>query len=331
MNDTVSIIVPVYNRAEYIEECVASVLSQSYQNFEIILVDDGSSDNSNSICLNLAEKDPRIKFFSIEHSGVSIARNKALQEAKGDYLFFLDSDDIIHPSLLEALVTLIKENNCEIAATEVLNVSEKYWAKVYEKIEKSDCKYEGSYLDHTKTIDALFMYQCPISVIGGIMIRRDFVGDTQFNSDIYIGEDFLFIYENVIKGASAAFLKQKWYYVRLHKSNSSWDFEFSGFMNRFLRREIVWKNEEALGRKVYADTQKSAVLWLYLSFIERNGITKTDEQQMRSIMKSHRKDLYSSFGLKEKIIYIIFVYTPLSYKFVHSVFRKIKTILKKGV
>lgn len=101
---TVSVIISVYNRENYIEECLLSVLEQSHKDFEIVLVDDGSTDNTLAICEALAEKEPRIKIIKGEHKGVSAARNLALDNAIGEYLFFLDSDDTIHPLLLEALV-----------------------------------------------------------------------------------------------------------------------------------------------------------------------------------------------------------------------------------
>lgn len=104
MNRRVSVIIPVYNREKYIEEAVKSVLAQSLKDFEIIIVDDGSTDSTVQICRRLSERDERIRLFSSGHFGVSAARNKGIKNSSGDYIFFLDSDDIIHPLLLETLV-----------------------------------------------------------------------------------------------------------------------------------------------------------------------------------------------------------------------------------
>jgi len=99
-----SIIVPVYNVEQYINRCVDSILAQTYQNFELILVDDGSPDNSGKICDEYARKDSRIKVIHIPNGGVSNARNTGLDAASGDYIVFVDSDDWILPNHIEQLL-----------------------------------------------------------------------------------------------------------------------------------------------------------------------------------------------------------------------------------
>jgi len=88
-----SVIVPVYNVEKYLHECVDSVLNQTYPEYEIILVDDGSTDNSKSICDHYSQLDQRIRVFHTSNSGVSTARNIGIQKAIGEYVLFLDSDD----------------------------------------------------------------------------------------------------------------------------------------------------------------------------------------------------------------------------------------------
>ena len=104
MNDLISIVVPVYNKEEYLEECIKSVLQQTYKNFQLILVDDGSKDNSLSICNKYAKTDNRIKVIHQENQGVSVARNRGLLASDGRYLLFLDADDFwIYSDGLETL------------------------------------------------------------------------------------------------------------------------------------------------------------------------------------------------------------------------------------
>ena len=103
----VSIIIPVYKVEPYIEECVSSVLGQTYTNLEIILVDDGSPDKCPMICDSYAQKDNRIKVIHKKNGGLSDARNAGLREATGDYVYFLDSDDTIYPDAIENLVRVV--------------------------------------------------------------------------------------------------------------------------------------------------------------------------------------------------------------------------------
>ena len=91
----ISVIIPVYNVEKWLNKCVDSILSQSYENFEVILVNDGSTDKSKDICDQYLKEDNRVKVFDILNSGQSVARNIGLKEAKGDYILFIDSDDYI--------------------------------------------------------------------------------------------------------------------------------------------------------------------------------------------------------------------------------------------
>ena len=118
MSDLISVIIPVYNAAPYINICIQSVLQQTYSCFELLLVDDGSQDESRDICEKVGQTDNRIRFFPQEHRGVSAARNKALKAAKGNYVFFLDSDDSIHPCLLETLHTVLNRTQASLVVAE---------------------------------------------------------------------------------------------------------------------------------------------------------------------------------------------------------------------
>ena len=108
MNELVSIIVPVYNVEKYIKKCVDSLITQTYSNLEIILVNDGSPDNSGKICDEYAQSDSRIKVIHKANGGLSDARNTGIDIAEGQYIFFLDSDDWIDCQCIEKLHNLIK-------------------------------------------------------------------------------------------------------------------------------------------------------------------------------------------------------------------------------
>ena len=112
----ISVIVPIYNVEKYVGECVDSIINQSYKNLEIILVDDGSTDNSGKICDCYAEKDCRIKVVHRENGGLSEARNSGLDLAKGEYLTFVDSDDVILGDCIEMLYNLLINKGADVSA-----------------------------------------------------------------------------------------------------------------------------------------------------------------------------------------------------------------------
>ena len=115
MNPKVSIIVPIYNSEKYMSKCIESILNQTLSEIEIILVNDGSTDNSRKIIENYAKKDNRIKVIHQQNSGPSVARNKGIRIAKGKYIGFVDSDDYIEPNMYEELYNNANNKNIEVA------------------------------------------------------------------------------------------------------------------------------------------------------------------------------------------------------------------------
>lgn len=115
MDPIISIIVPIYNVGKYLPKCIESILNQTFKNFELILVNDGSTDNSGVVCDDYAKKDTRIKIIHKSNGGVSSARNAGLYVAKGEYIGFVDPDDYIDKNMYEKLYRLCIDNNSDIA------------------------------------------------------------------------------------------------------------------------------------------------------------------------------------------------------------------------
>lgn len=109
-----SIIIPIYNTEQYLAECINSVINQSYQNIEIILINDGSPLNADEICNEYANKDSRIKYFSKQNEGVAVARNYGISKATGDYIFFMDSDDSIEKDFIKNIANTTMNNSADL-------------------------------------------------------------------------------------------------------------------------------------------------------------------------------------------------------------------------
>lgn len=125
MNVLISIIVPVYNSKEYINKCLDSILNQSYENFEVILINDGSTDNSLLILEEYETNDKRIKVFSIDNAGQGNARNVGLTKSSGEYIAYIDSDDHIEQNYLELLVSKAKSNSSDLIVCKYNRIFEK--------------------------------------------------------------------------------------------------------------------------------------------------------------------------------------------------------------
>ena len=209
MEELISIIVPVYNSESYIGGCIESVLNQTYPYFEVILADDGSKDKSRDLCESFCRKDERVRLLNLEHRGVSAARNRAMEAARGEYLFFLDSDDVIHPQLLEALLGLLRRDHAAIATETRFYAGGGAFRKPTEWRQEEDCTGESMYLDCDAAIDYrnFGSPETTLYVIGGKLISRNALGQVRFNEKLTHGEDTLFLYELIAAGGDVSVLK----------------------------------------------------------------------------------------------------------------------------
>lgn len=155
--EKVSVIIPVYNNEKYLNQCVESVLKQTYTNLEIILIDDGSTDRTPEICEHLREQDPRIRVFHKENGGIGSSRNSGLTLASGDYILFVDSDDWIEPDCIKTLYNQLKTNNADIAIGNFMRFDEEtavtyfqttkndYFEKTYTPVEWFKHEYDSKF------------------------------------------------------------------------------------------------------------------------------------------------------------------------------------------
>ena len=192
--EKISIIVPVYKVEEYLDECVESIVSQTYKNLEIILVDDGSPDRSPEICDNWAKKDKRVKVIHQQNAGQSEARNSGIKVATGDYITFVDSDDWIDEQMYEKLFAKLKEESADVAMCRIINeypnVSKKYFEKNLTQINEKNIYelYINSNMMQTEkefVCDGLFGSVCRT------LFKKSVIKNIWFLKDAYC-EDLLY-------------------------------------------------------------------------------------------------------------------------------------------
>ena len=158
-NRLISIIVPIYNVEKYLSKCIESLLNQTYTNIEILLVNDGSTDNSKKICEQFKGKDSRIKLINKENGGLSDARNKGLQKSIGKYITFVDSDDYVEKNYIETLYSLITKFNSEIAIAD-FRVIKGDKQKIKEKDIKEYCITSEKAIDEMLYSDFYYISAC---------------------------------------------------------------------------------------------------------------------------------------------------------------------------
>ena len=178
----VSIVIPIYNTAKYLDKCLTSVITQSYQNIEIILVNDGSTDDCKSICDNYAKKDKRIIVLNQKNSGVSASRNNGIKVASGKYLCFLDSDDFIHPDYVQCLINNIKENTLSVCQMETFKNDVIPLKNIEEK--KEFDRYHFIYLS------SMYLLNTPCCKLYNLDVIK--TNKIYFDTGLSLGEDLMF-------------------------------------------------------------------------------------------------------------------------------------------
>lgn len=213
----ISVIIPVYNVERYLRECISSVLNQTYQNFEIVLVDDGSKDRSPEICDEFAASDPRIRCIHKENGGASTARNVGLDYAKGEYLFFLDSDDWLDDHTFEKLLTPLQNTEMDFSFCEAYAVDEDTG-----KISLTNYGYHRNY----GTGNAQSMFSEMVErrefhvAVWMLLYRREFLqkNGLRFVEKIMY-EDCIYAYQAYKQAKLAAHVHEYLYYRRYRKGS----------------------------------------------------------------------------------------------------------------
>ena len=213
----ISVIIPVYNVEEYLRECVDSVLNQTYGNFEIILVDDGSTDSSGEICDEYVEKDERISVIHQKNSGLSRARNTGFDASEGKYIYFLDSDDYIAENTFESLLGIAEKDNSDIvffdavsfADTDDFTVKQNYIRKAKYKIDKGYNIFSVMVKSNEYHSAVYLMF-----------FNKKFIvnNNIAFIPDI-LHEDMVFTYQLFCKASVVSQCNQALYYRRYRKNS----------------------------------------------------------------------------------------------------------------
>ena len=314
----ISVIIPIFNGEKYIEDCVQSLQNQSLSEFEIILINDGSKDNTANICNKLSEEDSRIKVIHQENSGVSVARNKGIKSAYGEYICFIDCDDYVDKDYLELLYNACVNNNVKISACCIESIKENK-----ELISRKSLK-EGIY-NCKQALEELFKFKNLNSGPCGKLFHKSLFDEELIFPNIRTYEDLLFVYKAIYKSKDIYFVENcKYYYI--HRSGV-------GAMDKFIKNpttdviiaalevlEFIKKNVPDIWDSSFYGMISQVIM--YISDINKidykweNESSKIYIEETRNLLAKYRKDIRrnKSIFFKEKIMFIIFSYSSRLYK-----------------
>ena len=233
----VSIIVPIYNAQKFLKKCINSLLNQTYKNIEIILVNDGSTDDSLEICEYYAKKDKRIKVMDKVNGGVSSARNIGIEASTGTYICFIDSDDYINKNFVKEAVKIFEKNSVDLVKFnyvkkgKVIKIKNKMLLPINEIIPtKGNIIKKYIFLTDNLCTSCANMYKTSV------------VKSLKFNSDFRIGEDFLFVSQYLNNTESLYVLNKPYYYYKVNANSATHSFDIKKNIEK--TQEAILANRE---------------------------------------------------------------------------------------
>lgn len=320
----VSIIIPVYNTEAFLSQCIKSVIAQSYTHWELLIIDDGSTDGSLDIVANFVKSDPRIKLYQSNAGNVSVARNMGIDNARGQWVFFLDSDDYILDNCLEVLISCA--NNFE----NVNLIQGSYYVEnLYENpnnlVLSWKCEIRKPYAEIVLTGDD-FLYKHKISsgIVWGSLLDNDLLHryNLRFDDKIYAQEDIEFMIRLLtVENIQAIFIKEPIYVYRWGRINSltspDSNVEVSKLKNVKTLNSLINSSESLLKlRNYYSKKTKKIVTQLILENLTgiiggMNFLNNDQREEIKTDLTSKFKKIpYSKKGGARNILAFLYNINP---------------------
>ena len=296
----VSIIVPCYNAEKYIGACVKSVIMQTYENWECLLINDGSSDKTLDFLTDFESKDDRIHVFTQENLGLSATRNKGIENAKGEFLFFLDQDDILSIDALVALVSSFNNNDIITGIT----VTTTFVNEKINKVSQLLHPKEGEITFENKNFDVLVrtMEVGLKPVAQNRLYRKKFIDENQLRfKDGILHEDELWFFETMLCARNVKFINEETYFYRIDNQDSITKNLGDRNLESYIKvmQEIVEKYSVNSKFDVIATWYAVYIKKIFLDFAIRDRTKLSDE--VISKLESALKAYYRPLG-KESIL-----------------------------
>ena len=190
MPPRISVLIPVYNAGKYLPDCLQSVCNQTFTDFEIVCVDDGSTDGSLTVLRDLAAREPRLRIITQPNTGVAAARNKLIAQARAEYIVFVDADDVVMPTYLELLYAPVLNATLDMSLCTALSVPEDF--RLTSEFRVPVCTRRGQYIGKDLLTRAQVGYRD--GTVWGKLMRRQWLIDKKLTfADGFVAEDYLFI------------------------------------------------------------------------------------------------------------------------------------------
>lgn len=314
MGEKISVIVPVYNVEAYLERCVESILQQTYAHFELILINDGSTDSSGQICDRLASQYENIKVYHIENAGVSNARNMGIQLATGSWVTFIDSDDFVTQDYLATLASAVEGLNVGFVIAPLHHIKNGIVTDLPPHSGKTEL------WSTEETMKELLMTTRTSFFPVAKLFKRDLLADEKFNTNYHLAEDALFLTELLLKTrCSSVFIDKPVYYYDHREGSATTSVNQHVFDTIEVYQQIIAQVSQAFPNLKYELINREC--WSYITVYDKIIFTSREEYQkekveLRNWIVQHRHEIWKDayFTTFRKVAILSLVISPWLYK-----------------
>ena len=314
MGEKISVIVPVYNVEAYLERCVESILQQTYAHFELILINDGSTDSSGQICDHLASQYENIKVYHIENAGVSNARNMGIQLATGSWVTFIDSDDFVTQDYLATLASAVEGLNVGFVIAPLHHIKNGIVTDIPSHSGKTEL------WSTEETMKELLMTTRTSFFPVAKLFKRDLLADDKFNTNYHLAEDALFLTELLLKTrCSCVFIDKPVYYYDHREGSATTSVNRHVFDTIEVYKQIIAQVSQAFPNLKYELINREC--WSYITVYDKIIFTSREEYQkekaeLRTWIVQHRREIWKDayFTTFRKVAILSLVISPWLYK-----------------
>lgn len=324
----VSIIIPIYNSSKWLTQCLDSVINQSYCNLEIILIDDGSTDESGEICDNYSIKDSRIKVIHKNNEGVSTARNKGLSISLGEYICFVDSDDIINLDMIKTLMDLAQARQADMVMCSYARLKE---GKQHWSVNNYNEPVAEGFFNRKEALKNILSFNGFQGFIWNKLIKRElFVSEpiVEFSPDIYICEDLLVLCKLIDKAFTIVYTNKKLYGYVIHPNSVVNQISSKSF-TCFKAKKMMFPIYEKYG---LMDAKSNYVFTIvfFLSYYFESEIKKRRKWLINELKRHKGWFDKSVHNYKDIILFRLILVSPSLFGILLGGIKKIKSIKQKG-
>lgn len=311
----ISIIVPVYNVERYLDRCIKSILNQTFKNFELILVDDGSPDGCGKICDNYARIDSRIRVIHKENGGLSSARNAGLDIARGKYIGFVDSDDYIHERMYEILLKEAENNSSDIVICKFKEVFDNI--KIDEEINENIDIYN---FNNVEALGQLYGSNAIDFVVSWNKIYDKRIFESERYKEGKLNEDEFIIHKLLYKSNRVTFIsKELYYYFQRNDSIMQSKFNIKRLDAVYALEERMRFFEDLNLEELKENAQYCYIRVFFAFFFRAKSNLNNCEYDLRELKKRFIYNIpriinNNKCNIKEKILWIIFIISPKVYE-----------------